>query len=487
MSAEFEQGGHIPPQDIEAERAVLGAILLSPTDALTVARELLQPESFYSTANGTAFQAMLELQNAGTAVDVITVREALRKRGKLENVGGSAYLNEVVNSVVSTVNIEAHCQIVAEKFMLRSIIESNTDNIQQCYNGGGDPFALADSQREQLDKLLSFRKQSKAVTDTEESLKVYLEHVERFNRGEVGLLGTGFAELDSRLGGGFQFGDSVVLAGNTGTGKSSFALQILLSISRIVPTGYFSLEMSKPRMVTRAIAQLGRVPIHKASNPNSFFDSKEDAKRYTNAVQDYRRRQGRLFLDCTPDLTVNELCLRIEKLVRDRGVKFVVVDHIGKLASDPKERFQNREREVAHFSWKLTQLAIKFEIVVLTVSPLNKEAENFTQPGLGHMRDSGMLSYDARTVLLLSNPMPDSTFGPVEERKAMLQIAKQGDGESGILVELPFHGDRGAYFGDGPALCQADQKQSKPENHNQAACTLEDFGAVEVEKDNLPF
>ena len=467
-------GGRIPPQDVEAEKSVLGSILLDPAYALPVARDLLQPESFYSAANGTIFTAVLKLHNAGTPVDIITLREELRKENELEETGGSAYLNELVQSVVSSANIEAHCQIVAEKFMLRSVIDSTAHVLDQCYDGTADPFELADSQREGIDKLLSFRKQSKSVTDAEQSLQVYLDNVQRINSSKVGSLRTGFHELDNLLGGGFQFGDSVILGGNTGTGKSSLALQMLLNISRYVPTAYFSLEMSKPRMVTRALAQLAGLPIHQVRNPQKSFDTKEEAKRYANAVRDYRKRQGKLFLDCTPDLTIGGICLRIEKLVRDHGVIFVVVDHIGKLASDPKQKFQSREREVAHFSWKLTQLAVKFEIVVLTISPLNKEAENFSQPMLGHMRDSGMLSYDARTVLLLSNPQPDSTLSDGQERRAVIQIAKQGDGESGVSIELPFHGERGAYFGDGPALCQADK-------------ILRDFDAIEVQKEELPF
>jgi replicative DNA helicase len=177
--------------------------------------------------------------------------------------------------------------------------------------------------------------------------------------------------------------------------------------------------------------------------------------------------------------------LRIEKLVRDHKVKFVVVDHLGKLASNPKERFQNREREIAHFSWRLTQLAIKYEIVILTISPLNKEAENFTQPGLGHLRDSGMIGYDARTVLLLSNPMPD-IISRGQERKATLQIAKQGDGESGISIELPFHGDRGAYFGSGPMGFQSEQELVDPMNQTDTALVCANQEKAE-EVDKVPF
>jgi replicative DNA helicase len=270
------------------------------------------------------------------------------------------------------------------------------------------------------------------------------------------MLKTGFGDLDRLLGGGFQLADAVVLAGNTGTGKSSLALQMLLNVSQQVPVADFSLEMSKVRMVTRALAQLARLPIHQVRNPQAFFDTQLNAKRYADALQEFRKRQGRIFFDCTADLTIGELCLRIEKLVLDRGVKFVVVDHIGKLTANPNERFQNREREIAYFSWKLTQLAIKHEIVVLSISPLNKEAENFTQPGLGHMRDSGMISYDARTVLLLSNPLPD-LINQEQQRKATLQIAKQGDGESGVSIELSFHGNQGAYFGDGPISAEIER------------------------------
>ncbi len=462
----------IPPQDAETEKSVLGSILMDAAYALLPARELLQPESFYSTAHGKIFDAMLELHGAGTAIDVITVREQLRKSGHLEDVGGFAYLNELIQSVVSSANIGAHCQIVAEKCMLRRIIDSNRRILGQCYDGSADAFELIDTERKELDKLLSFRKQSSSITDAEQSLEIYLGQLERLNHGDVGYLRTGFHELDSTLGGGFQLGDHVILAGNTGTGKSSIALQMLLSVSRNVPAAYFSLEMSKPRMMARSIAQLARIPIHRATNPNSLFDSKEDAARYQNAIQDFRKR--RTFLDCTPDLSVNELCFRIDKLVRGHEVKFVVVDHIGKL-SEPKERFQNREREIAHFSWKLTQLAIKHEVVILTISPLNKEAENFTQPSLGHMRDSGMLSYDARTVLLLSNPMPDSAFGQEGERKAKLTVAKQGDGESGVSVELSFHGNRGAYFEDGPSMSNR-EPQVRPEKMNQ-----------QLESEPLPF
>lgn len=475
----------IPPQDVEAEKSVLGSILMDAQFALPSARELLQPESFYSTANAKIFHAMLELHNTGNPIDTITVREELRKTGQLEDTGDSAYLNELIQSVVSSANIEAHCQIVAEKYMLRSLMDANMRVLGQCYDGSADVFELIDTERGELDKLLSFRKQSKSVTDAEQSLQIYLDNVERIDQGQVSSLRTGFNELDNLLGGGFQLGDSVVLAGNTGTGKSSLALQMLLNVSQYVPTAYFSLEMSKSRMVTRTLAQLARLPIHQVRNPHKSFDTKEDAKRYKDAVQDYRERQGKLFLDCTPDLTIGEICLRIEKLVRDHGVKFTVVDHIGKLASDPKQRFQNREREIAHFSWKLTQLAIKHEIVILTISPLNKNAEEFSMsPSLKHMRDSGMLSYDARTVLLLGNPQPNKELAQDQERKAILQIAKQGDGESGVSIELPFHGGRGAYFGDGPVLAETHRVHS--EDGREADQCRKNAEPIE-EHDKLPF
>lgn len=483
MSSDIETDGRIPPQDVEAEKSVLGSLLLDPTNSLPVVRELLQPSAFYSRANEKVFAAILELHDSGQTVDVITTREALRKRSDLEEIGGSAYLNELVNSVVSTANVEAHSQIVAEKYLLRTIIERNSRSIQQCYGGQSDPFQIADEQRDLLEQLLRFRRQSKSVTDAEQSLEIYLDHVDRMNRGEIGTLKTGFNELDKLLGGGFQLADAVVLAGNTGTGKSSLALQMLLNISRQVPVADFSLEMSKVRMVTRTLAQLAHLPIHQIRNPHAFFDTPTDAHRYASALQEFRQRQGRIFFDCTPDLTITELCLRIEKLSRDRGARFVVVDHLSKIAPNPGERFQNREREIAHYSWKLTQLAIRLEIVILTVSALNKEAENFTQPHLGQMRDSGMISYDARTILLLSNPMPDSTFGQAEERKATLQIAKQGDGESGISIELPFHGNRGAYFGNGPMLSDAEMEQSKPTDEAETAgCSVGHAEAEELGK-----
>ncbi len=294
--------GRIPPQEVEAEKAVLGAILLDK-HAVSPAIELLQPDYFYSTANEKVFAAMIALYSRNTEVDVITVREELRRGGQLEGIGGSAYLNELVSSVVSSANIEAHAQIVAEKYMLRSLINTMSLSVQKCYDNREDAFGLIDEVERDIFRVSEARLK-KAVVPLQQALVKTMEVLERIHGTKGGVTGvpTGFADLDS-ITGGLQKSDLIIIAARPSVGKTALALTIArnAAVKYGVPTAVYSLEMSQQQLLIRLLAAEARVDAH-ALRTGTL---PEDKWAYIS-TRIHKLAPAPIFIDDTPALSILE-------------------------------------------------------------------------------------------------------------------------------------------------------------------------------------
>lgn len=434
---ESASGGRIPPQDVEAEKAVLGAMLLDK-HAVSPAIELLQPDYFYSTANEKIFGAMLDLYARNVEIDVITLREELRRTAHLENIGGSAYLNELVSSVVSSANVEAHAQIVAEKYMLRSLITTMSQNVQKCFDNREDAFGLIDEIERDIFKVSEARLK-KAVVPLQQALVKTMEVLERIHGSKGGVTGvpTGFTDLDSMTGG-LQKSDMIIIAARPSVGKTAFALSIARNsaVKYGVPTAIYSLEMSQQQLLIRLLAAEARVDAHALRT-----GTLPEEKWAYISTRIHKLAPAPIFIDDTPALSILELRARARRLKSEHDIGLIIVDYL-QLMQGPA-RAESREREISMISRNLKVLAKELDIPVIALSQLRRSVEerNDKRPILSDLRESGALEQDADVVIFIHRPelygietYPDgeSTAGVAE-----VMISKQRNGPTGE-VKLTF-------------------------------------------------
>jgi len=476
VSTDFEQrrpvvldsenlvGGRIPPQDVEAEKAVLGAMLLDK-HAISTAIELLQPDYFYSTANEKIFNAMVSLYSRNTEVDVITVREELRKSGQLENIGGSAYLNELVSSVVSSANIEAHSQIVAEKYMLRILISTMSQSVQKCYDNREDAFGLIDEVERDIFKVSEARLK-KTVIPLQQAIVKTMEVLEKIHGSKGGVTGvaTGFEELD-KMTGGLQKSDMIIIAARPSVGKTAFALSIArnAAVKYGVPTAFFSLEMAQQQLLIRLLAAEARVDAH-ALRTGTLPES-----QWANiSTRIHKLAPAPLFIDDTPALSILELRARARRLKTEHDIGLIMVDYLQLMQGPAKA--ESREREVSMISRSLKVLAKELNIPVVALSQLRRSVEERggdKKPILSDLRESGALEQDADVVLFIHRPelygIENYPDGEKTEGIAEVMISKQRNGPTGEF-KLAFI-KQYARFGDlekyrlGPQVVEPEDKE----------------------------
>jgi replicative DNA helicase len=427
-------GGRIPPQDIEAERAVLGAMLLDK-HAISSAVELLQPDYFYSNANEKIFEAMISLYSRNADIDIITVREELRKKGQLDDIGGSPYLNDLVSSVVSSANIEAHAQIVAEKYMLRTLIRTMTQGIQKCYDNREDAFGLIDEVERDIFKVSEARLK-KTIVPLQQAIVKTMEILEKIHGAKGGVTGvpTGFTDLDSMTGG-LQKSDLIIIAARPSVGKTAFALSIArnAAVKYGVPTAFFSLEMAQQQLLVRLLAAEAKVDAH-ALRTGTLPES-----QWANiSTRIHKLAPAPLFIDDTPALSILELRARARRLKTEHEIGLIMVDYL-QLMQGPANA-ESREREVSMISRSLKVLAKELDIPVVALSQLRRSVEERggdKRPILSDLRESGALEQDADVVIFIHRPelygiesYPD---GEKTEGIAEVMISKQRNGPTGEI------------------------------------------------------
>ncbi|MFZ1081102.1 MAG: replicative DNA helicase [Candidatus Kryptoniota bacterium] len=427
-------GGRIPPQNVEAEKAVLGAMLLDK-HAIPTAIELLQADFFYSTANERIFGAMISLYSRNTEVDVITVREELRKGGQLENIGGSAYLNELVSSVVSSANIEAHAQIVAEKYMLRTLIYTMSQGVQKCYDNREDAFGLIDEVERDIFKVSEARLK-KTVVPLQQAIVKTMEILEKIHGSKGGVTGvpTGFRDLDSMTGG-LQKSDLIIIAARPSVGKTAFALSIArnAAVKYSVPTAVYSLEMAQQQLLIRLLAAEARVDAH-ALRTGTLPESQW---AYIS-TRIHKLAPAPIFIDDTPALSILELRARARRLKTEHDIGLIIVDYLQLMQGPAKA--ESREREVSMISRSLKVLAKELDIPVVALSQLRRSVEERggdKRPILSDLRESGALEQDSDVVIFIHRPelygIENYPDGEKTEGVAEVMISKQRNGPTGEI------------------------------------------------------
>jgi replicative DNA helicase len=391
----------LPPQNIEAEQMVLGAIMIE-NDAMNKVVELLSPEDFYKDAHRRIFKVMLDMFESGEAIDLVTLPDALRGKVGLESVGGASYLASLVSMVPTAANIKNHARIVREKSVLRRLIHSATDIVTQSYD---------DSRTIDIDELLDRAEKSifeiaqNKIRDSFVSMKNIVGHsfaiVERlYERKEmVTGLPTGFVDLDERTSG-FQPSDLIIIAGRPSMGKTAFVLNIAAhaAIDKGKSVAIFSLEMSKEQLVLRLLGSESRVDAHRLRTGHL---SERDWPALSNAAG--RLAEAPIFIDDTAAISVLEMRAKARRLKADQGVDLLIVDYLQLMRGRGDEG--SREQEISNISRSLKALAKELQIPVVALSQLNRAVE--TRPGrekrpmLADLRESGAIEQDADVILFI--------------------------------------------------------------------------------------
>jgi replicative DNA helicase len=434
--------GKVPPQSVEMEEAVLGALMLE-RDALSTVIDMLHPESFYREAHQRIFAAIRTLFDQSEPIDLLTVQTELRRTGELETVGGAIYLASLTEKVNSAANIEAHARVVTENAIKREIISIATECQQRAFEDSTDVFQLLD-QLEQGLFTISEKNIRKKTADMGSIMRMALEELEAKKHLKDGLTGVpaGFSALD-RLTSGWQKSELIIIAARPGMGKTAFILSSCRNAAVEFGHGVaiFSLEMSSVQLVNRLISAEAELESEKIKKGN--LSSHEWAQlhhrinRLTNAP---------IFIDDTPALSILELRAKCRRLKQQHDIQLVVIDYLQLMTGDTSKGGGNREQEIASISRALKNLAKELNVPVIALSQLSRAVETRggdKKPQLSDLRESGSIEQDADMVMFLYRPeyyniTQDEAGNPVQGIGEVI-IAKNRSG-SLDTVQLRFIG-----------------------------------------------
>ena len=373
----------VPPQNVDAEVAVLGAMLIEE-DAIAQGIETLQPEAFYKEAHQKIFQAIQGLFNENKAVDLVTLTEALDRSGSLEAVGGPSYLAFLTTSVPTAANIQYHVRIVREKYILRHLITSATQIVRDSYDSGQDVEGLLD-RAERLIFEITSKKFTSGVVPLKEIIRAQIETIDRLyqRREHVTGIATGYHEFDTMTAG-LQPSDLIIIAARPSMGKSALACCIAEHAGLVlkVPTAMFSLEMSKEQLIQRMLCSTARINAHKV---RTGFFAESDWKVLTGAAS--KLSNAPIYIDDTPGISALELKAKARRLKAQFGIKLLILDYLQLMRGVAGT--ENRQQEISEISRSLKELARELNIPVIAVSQLSRAVESRTdhRPQLSDLRE----------------------------------------------------------------------------------------------------
>ncbi|MGG4397327.1 replicative DNA helicase [Paenibacillus thiaminolyticus] len=423
----------IPPQNLEAEQAVLGAILLQ-SEALITAMERIQPEDFYDPAHQMIYEAMIELGEENQPVDLITLTAKLQAKQQLEDVGRISYLTKLANAVPTAANVDYYAQIIEEKSMMRRLIRTATQLVSEGYSGGEDVSGLlSDAERRILE--ISNRRSSSGFIAIKDVLMDVYERVEYLSEHQGGTTGipSGFPDLD-KMTSGFQRSDLIIVAARPSVGKTAFALNIAQNVGvRAKETvAIFSLEMSASQLVQRMICAESNVDAGRLRTGQLEDDDWEKLTMSIAALS-----EAEVYIDDTPGVTVADIRAKCRRLKKERGLGMILIDYLQLIHGRGKPG-ENRQQEVSEISRTLKQIARELEVPVIALSQLSRgvEQRQDKRPMMSDLRESGSIEQDADIVAFLYR---DDYYNQDTEKKNIIEIiiAKQRNGPVGT-VELVF-------------------------------------------------
>ncbi len=420
----------LPPQSIEAEQSVLGALLID-RDAVTEVAELLRPDDFYRRQHATIYAAVLALFERREPVDLVTVSEVLERDGDLESVGGSAYLGSLINLTPTAVNAVHYARIVERKAVLRNLISAAGRIAGIGYDEGTDISESIDRAEQEL-----FAVSQRRIESGFEELrgllhKAYdrLDYLHQ-HRGEVSGIRTGFADLDT-LTTGLQPSDLIILAARPSIGKTSLALNMAehAAVKEGKTVGIFSLEMSKEQLVLRLLSSVASIDSQRL---RTGFLEEMDFTRLAPAMN--ALAQAPIFIDDTPNITTTELRTKARRLQAESGLDLVIVDYLQLMQGTTSSKDANRVQEVGEISRGLKALARELSVPVIALSQLSRQAEmrESREPRLSDLRESGSIEQDADLVLFLWREKERGSDEAESEGEIVkLKLAKHRNGPTG--------------------------------------------------------
>jgi replicative DNA helicase len=389
-----------PPQDMEAEQCVLGAMLMSK-DAIADVVEVLRGADFYRPAHEQVYHAIIDLYGRGEPADAVTVSDELGKRGELLRIGGAPYLHTLLASVPVAANAGYYAQIVHEKAILRRLVEASVRIGQMSYAAEGDVDDIVDRAQAEVYSVTE-RRVAEDYKPLSELMQPTLDEMEAIESRGAGLSGvpTGFADLDE-LTNGLHPGQMVIIAARPAVGKSTLALDIArsASIKNGLTSVIFSLEMSQIEITMRLLSAEASIPL---SHIRGGRMSDQDWNRVSAKMGQVS--EAPLFIDDSPNLTMMEIRAKARRLKQRHDLKLVIIDYIQLMTSGKK--VESRQLEVSEFSRQLKLLAKELDVPVVALSQLNRGPEQRTdkRPMLSDLRESGSLEQDSDVVILLNRP-----------------------------------------------------------------------------------
>jgi replicative DNA helicase len=419
----------VPPQNAEAETAVLGSMLLDK-EAIAKSIELLDENSFYSEANRNIFQAVVKLYDENEGVDIVTIIEELKKRNILDKVGGSAHITELANSVPTAANIEHYARIVQEKYMLRTLINAATSIVSESYDSSSRVEEILDKAEEVIFDITSAKKRGNAVVGIKEVVKESIDRIDKLYQRKENITGvaTGFHDLDIMTAG-LQPSDLIIVAGRPSMGKSALATSIVehAGITGKTSCALFSLEMSKEQLAQRMLCSIAHVNAHKV---RTGFLSQSDWPKLVDAAQ--KLSEAPIFIDDTPSISALELRAKCRRLKAKHDIQMVIIDYLQLMRGS--YRSESRQQEISEISRSIKALARELSIPIIAISQLSRAAEQREdhRPRLSDLRESGAIEQDADIVMLLFR---EEYYNPTEENTGVAEVivAKQRNGPTGTI------------------------------------------------------
>ncbi|MBX2909904.1 MAG: replicative DNA helicase [Chitinophagales bacterium] len=465
--------GKMPPQAVDLEEAVLGAVMIE-RDAINEVSDILKEESFYVDKNQRIWRAIRALDQKQMPIDLLTVTEQLKKQGDLDMAGGPFYVAQLTNKVASAANVKAHAHIIAEKLIQRQLISTSTEVIKEAYSDTSDVFELLDKAEKNLFSIAesNLKRSSENISDI---LLSELKELDiRMNNSQDNLNGvpSGFIDLDKATGG-WQRSDFIIVAARPAMGKTAFTLALArnAAVDHKKPVAIFSLEMSNAQLVQRLISMETHIAADKIRRGNL---EEYEYQILTSKIDGLRNAQ--LFIDDTPAINVFELRSKCRRLKQQHNIEMVIIDYLQLMSGTNEGKGGgNREQEISQISRSLKGLAKELNIPVIALSQLSRAPEKRggpPKPVLSDLRESGAIEQDADIVIFLYRPeyykIPTFDDGTPTEGIAEVLISKHRNGPV-IDVRTRFIG-----------------KFAKFENLNSFSA-IDEYGAISKEKQKQNF
>ncbi|CAN5230073.1 replicative DNA helicase [soil metagenome] len=431
----------VPPHDLQAEKSVLGGVLID-TSAIGIVAEFLKSPHFYAREHQIIFDGMIKLFEKQQPIDVITLKNQLQSDGEIKNAGGQEYLSELINSVPTSAYVEQYAHIIRAQYTKRKLIEVSSRSVERAFDSKGEIKELIDEIESEIFALAE-EHQHRDFIHMKEILATSFERLEEFMKSGTHTRGvaTGFDALDNKLSG-LMPSNLVILAARPGVGKTTFALNIALNVAMKFKksVGFFSLEMSKEELVDRLLVGQSDVDAWRLKTGRLTDD---DTKRIVAAMGDLA--DAPIYIDDTPGVSILEMRTKARKLKAEKGLELLIVDYLQ--LADSGRRFDSRVQEVSFISLGLKNLARELQIPVLSLSQLSRAVEQRTdkKPQLADLRESGAIEQDADVVMFIYQDDDGGDLLDNNQRIMKISIAKHRNGPTGE-IELLFRGDRVKFY-----------------------------------------